>query len=231
MPKQSILVVDDEEDIRELLSYNLQREGFDVQTAVDGETAVELVNKEPPDLVVLDLMLPGIDGYDVCYKLKSNPDLNHVPIIMLTAKGEESDEVIGFGIGADDYVTKPFSPKVLVARINAVLRRRAEPEEPEPDEEPVIARGGLSINPNRHEVLLEGKEIRLTPIEFKVLYFLSKTPGRVYTRKRIIDKAQGEDVYITERTVDVHVVALRRKLGDQAHLIETVRGVGYKFKG
>ena len=231
MPKHTVFVVDDEVDIRELLAYNLKRENFEVVTAEDGETALEMIGEKPPDLIVLDLMLPGIDGYHVCYELKNNPDTKSIPIIMLTAKGEESDEVIGFGIGADDYISKPFSPKVLVARINAVLRRRGIAAPEEEDEQPVITANELIINPNRHEVTLSGEEIRLTPIEFKVLHFLASSPGRVFTRKRIIDEAQGEDVFITERTVDVHVVALRRKLGDHAHLIETVRGVGYKFKG
>lgn len=229
MAKTHILIIEDEEPIRELLSFNLEREGYEVAMAADGETGLEMAQTRTPDLLILDLMLPGMDGYQVCYRLKSDDLLKTVPIIMLTAKGEETDEIIGLGVGADDYVTKPFSPKLLLARIKAVLRRRQEPTG-DVDVDQVVKRGVISINPDRHEVLVEGDDIGLTPIEFKILHFLAKHPGRVYSRQRIIDEAQGEDVIITERTVDVHIVSLRRKLASQSQVIETVRGVGYKFK-
>ncbi len=230
MAKTRVLVVEDEESIRELLKFNLENDGYDVELAGDGELGLRLAQAHPPDLIILDLMLPGIDGYQVCYKLRSDDRLKRVPVVMLTAKSEETDEVIGLGVGADDYVTKPFSPRVLLARLKAVLRRRAESEPASTEDQPVLTRGSITINPNRHEVLVHGQEACLTPIEFKILRFLASNPGRVYTRQRIIDEAQGEDVLITERTVDVHIVSLRRKLGDHAVVIETVRGVGYRFK-
>jgi len=229
MSNPRILVVEDEVAIRELLTFNLERDGYEVLTAGDGESGLALAQQQPPDLVILDLMLPGIDGYQVCYRMKSDDQLKHIPVVMLTAKSEETDVVIGLGIGADDYVTKPFSPRVLLARVKAVLRRKEEAP-PADSAEPAVELGELAISPARHEVRCAGQPVPLTPIEFKILYFLARHSGRVYSRQQIIDEAQGEDVTITERTVDVHIVSLRRKLGAQAALIETVRGVGYRFK-
>ncbi len=230
MAKTQILIIEDEAPIRELLRYNLEKEGYEVTEAADGESGLNIAQELPPDLVVLDLMLPGMDGYQVCYRIKSGEKLKHTPVIMLTAKSEEADEVIGLGVGADDYVTKPFSPRILLARIKAVLRRRQEEPESDSDELPVLEIDDITINPNRHEVHVGEREIGLTPIEFKIIHFLASHPGRVYSRQRIIDEAQGEDVIITERTVDVHIVSLRRKLAGRAEVIETVRGVGYKYK-
>lgn len=229
MAKQAILVVEDDDDIRDLVAYNLDKAGFEVLQAADGETGLALARQHRPSLIVLDLMLPGMDGHQVCYRLKMDEDLKAVPVVMLTAKSEEADVVIGLGIGADDYIVKPFSPRILVARVSAVLRRQGEAVV-HGEERPIVVKDWLTINPNRHEVLVEDQAVKLTPIEFKILHFLASNPGYVFSRARIIDEAQGEDVTITERTVDVHVVSLRKKLGQYAAYIETVRGVGYKFK-
>ncbi len=229
MAKQRILVVDDEDDIRELVSYTLKRENYDVLSAADGETALDKARTRRPDLIVLDLMLPGMDGLEVCRRIRQDDETKNIPVVMLTAKTEESDEVIGLGVGADDYITKPFSPRVLLARVNTALRRRGIDDEA--GIQPTLKRGDLTINPGRHEVLWRENEVHLTPIEFKILYCLARRPGRVFTRNQIIDEAQGEDVYITERTVDVHIAAIRKKLGSDAGVVETVRGIGYKFRG
>ena len=229
MARQRILVVDDEEDIRELVSYALRRESYEVLTAPDGETALARAKERRPDLIILDLMLPGIDGIEVCRRLREDQATKGIPVIMLTAKVEESDVVIGLGVGADDYVTKPFSPRILLARVRTVLRRSGPGEER--GDRSAVCRGKLTITPSRHEVLLGGQEIKLTPLEFNILYCLARRPGRVFTRNQIIDVAQGEGVIVTERTIDVHIVALRKKMGDAAGLVETVRGIGYKFRG
>lgn len=224
-----ILVVDDEPDILEMIRYHLEKNGYDVRTAGDGESALKLCQQEPPDLMILDIMLPGIDGHHVCYRLKSNDALRHVPVIMLTAKSEETDEVVGLKIGADDYITKPFSPRILLARVEAILRREAASERAASDD--VIRRDLLEIYPKRHEVLVDKKPVRLTPAEFNILVYLAGRPGLVFSRQQIIETARGQDVIITERTVDVHIATLRKKLGRSAALIETVHGIGYKFRG
>ncbi len=228
MGKSNILVVDDEKDILELLEYNLAREGYAVQCAATGEEALDAARMGHPDLVVLDLMLPGIDGLEVCRQLKEAVDTRNIPVVMLTAKGEEADVVAGLELGADDYITKPFSPRVLVARVKAVLRRRAVRT---PDDRETLRAGDLTIDPGRHEVLAKGKPVQLTYTEFRILHFLARRPGWVFTRYQIVNGAQGEDVAVTDRSVDVHIVSLRRKLGPCGELIETVRGVGYRFKG
>jgi len=227
MQKERILVVDDEEDILELVHYNLSRTGYDVSTVTTGELALRSVRASPPDLVVLDLMLPGVDGVEVCRLLKRDPATREVPVLMLTARGEEADVVRGLEIGADDYVTKPFSTKVLLARVKALLRRHHEVL---PDENDRVERGALVIDPRRHEVLVDEARVTLTATEFRILHLLARRPGWVFTRQQIIDAVQGDDVAVTPRSVDVHVVALRRKLGSVAESIETVRGVGYRFK-
>ena len=227
MAKAKILIVEDEEDIQELLRYNLSREGYTLVLASSGEKGLAAALGQQPDLVLLDLMLPGMDGLEVCRTLKGNPKTMHVPIIMLTAKGEESDIVTGLELGAEDYVSKPFSPKVLVARIRAVLRRR---ERELPDTRLPLHRGDLRIDPGRHEVTVEGQRVELTATEFQVLYFLARRPGWVFTRQQIVDEVKGEDYAVTERSVDVQMVGLRKKLGGAADLVETVRGVGYRFK-
>ncbi|NIP41602.1 MAG: response regulator transcription factor [candidate division Zixibacteria bacterium] len=227
MPKEHIHVVEDEEDILELIKYNLSREGYHVTTSASGEDAIETVASDPPDLILLDLMLPGADGFEVCRRIHNNPASQSIPIVMLTAKGEEADIVTGLELGADDYITKPFSPKVLVARIRAVLRRaQAEPI----DEDASIKIYGITIHPGRHEVRIDGKQIDLTSSEFRLLYLLASRPGWVFTRYQIVDALHGEDYPVTDRSVDVQIVGLRKKLGKAARYIETVRGVGYRFK-
>ncbi len=227
MPNQKILVIDDEEDILELVKYNLSKEGFLVTCATNGEQALKLAAELLPDLIILDLMLPGIDGLDVCRRLKHEEKTRKLPVIMLTAKGEEADVVTGLELGADDYVVKPFSPRVLLARIKAALRRTGTDESPDQD---AIRRGEITINPSRHEVLVQGEPMELTATEFRILHFLAKRPGWVFTREQIINAIRGHDYPVTERSVDVQVVGLRRKLGRAGNCIETVRGVGYRFR-
>jgi two-component system alkaline phosphatase synthesis response regulator PhoP len=227
MPKEKILVVDDEEDILELLRFNLSREGCQVFCASSGEEALRLVRSEIPDLVVLDLMLPGIDGLEVTRRLKSDPNTKHLPIVMLTAKGEEADIVTGLELGADDYVTKPFSPRILVARVRAVLRRKVKES---PEGTSVIRIHDLIIDPRRHEVLVNGEPVVLTFTEFGILNYMARRPGWVFTRFQIVDAVKGEDYPVTDRSVDVQIVGLRKKLGSAGKYVETVRGVGYRFK-
>jgi two-component system, OmpR family, alkaline phosphatase synthesis response regulator PhoP len=227
MAHETILVVEDEQDIQELVRYNLTKEGYRVQIVGSGEEALRAVRCESPGLVLLDLMLPGVDGLEVVRQLKSDPATRALPIIILTAKGEEADVVSGLEIGADDYVPKPFSPRVLIARIRAVLRRAVQ--EPVDDDGPVSV-GDLAIHPGRHEVLLGGEPIQLTPTEFRLLYILASRPGWVFTRYQIADAIHEGDGPVTDRSIDVQVVGLRRKLGAAAARIETVRGVGYRFR-
>ncbi len=227
MAKEQILVVDDEEDILELITYNLMKEGYQVITAASGETAISKALKERPDLILLDLMLPGVDGLDVYRELKKKHDTSQIPIIMVTAKTEDIDIITGLELGSDDYVTKPFSPKVLLARIKAVLRRKKYEEV----EDTLILRiHELTINPARHEVLVKDEPKSLTASEFKILYFLARRPGWVFTRDQIISSIRGDDYPVTDRSVDVQIVGLRKKLGESGAYIQTVRGVGYRFK-
>lgn len=222
-----ILVVEDEEDILELISYNLAKENFAVHGVRSGEEAIEYVLSHVPDLVLLDLMLPGMDGFQVCRRLKNYVTSQHVPVVIVTAKGEEADIVTGLELGADDYITKPFSPKILVARVNAVLRRH---EEPAGGSDGVILRHGqLIIDPGRHQVLVNNRPVNLTSTEFRILYFLASRPGWVFTRGQIVKSVHETDFAITERAIDVQVVGLRKKLGREQQFIETVRGVGYRF--
>jgi two-component system alkaline phosphatase synthesis response regulator PhoP len=227
MAKEHILVVEDEEDILELLRYNLAKEGFRVTGALSGEEAVRAARSTPPDLIVLDLMLPGMDGLTVCRELKMDAKTRDVPIVMLTAKGEEVDIVAGLELGADDYVTKPFSPRVLLARIRAVLRRRRVEAAPVSDS---LVLHDLAIHPGRHEVLVQGRPMDLTATEFRLLHFLARRPGWVFTRAQIVQGVQGEDYSVSDRAVDVQIVGLRKKLGPAGKYIETVRGVGYRLK-
>ena len=228
MGGEYILAVEDEEDIRELLDFNLTRHGFDVAAVESGEEALESIAKNRPDLVLLDLMLPGMDGFEICKKLKGSDATRDIPVIMLTACGEEADIVTGLELGADDYMTKPFSPRVLIARIKATLRRR--PRNKKANTEDVLQIGDITIHCGRHEVTIQNKKIDLTFSEFKVLHFLAQRPGWVFTRYQIVDAVHGEDYPVTERAVDVQIVGLRKKLGETGKLIETVRGVGYRFK-
>jgi two-component system phosphate regulon response regulator PhoB len=226
MPKENILIVDDEEDVLELISYNLQKEGYKVETATDGEMALVKTHAKQPNLIILDLMLPGIDGLEVCKKLKSDTRTESIPIIMLTAKGEEADIVTGLELGADDYVTKPFSPKVLLARIKRVLQRLIVKNL----NGSAVSIKDLTINPARREVRIKNKPVSLTFTEFNILYTLARRPGMVFTRYQIIDSVHNESYLVTDRAVDVQIVALRRKLGAMNDYIETVRGVGYRFR-
>ena len=227
MAKNTILVVEDEDAIRELIRYNLAKEGFDVVEAATGEEALTKAHEQLPTLVLLDLMLPELDGLEVCRRLKRDYLAQHVPIVMLTAKGEESDVVAGLEVGADDYITKPFSPRVLTARVRAVLRRGSRTQVNESD---VIRAHNLSIHLGRHEVLVDGESVPMTNTEFRVLVYLARRPGWVFTRYQIVDAVHGEDYPVTDRSVDVQIVGLRKKLGSAGPCIETVRGVGYRFK-
>lgn len=231
MAKERVLVVDDERDILELVKYNLGKDGFSVTCVQTGEDALREARTKPPGIIVLDLMLPGLDGLEVCRILKNDAKTQHIPILILSAKGEESDVVAGLELGAADYVTKPFSPRVLLARVRAVLRREREGAVVSTP----IELGGIAIHPGRFEVLVEGRPVDLTASEFRILHFLARKPGWVFTRQQIVDAAQGEDSYlsdrfVTDRSVDVHMVSLRRKLGSAGDMVETVRGVGYRLK-
>ena len=227
MSKEKILVVDDEEDILELVRYNLFKNGYQVTCVSSGELAMQKLKEETPQIILLDIMLPGMDGLDVCRSLRSNPATVNIPIIMITAKGEDADIVTGLELGADDYLTKPFSPRVLLARIRAILRRNKQDEL---DESSVLKTHDIVVNPARHEVLVKGEQLMLTATEFGILHFLARRPGWVFSREQIISAVKGDDYPVTERSVDVQVVGLRKKLGDSGDLIETVRGVGYRFK-
>lgn len=224
----TILVVDDEDDLLELVRYNLARSGYQVTSVTSGEEALAHARRQSPDLMVLDLMLPGVDGLEVCRRLKADAKTREIPIIMLTAKSEESDVVCGLERGADDYITKPFSPRVLAARVKALLRRQETQRVAE--RETTIDAQEISIHPGRHEVTLAGEPLELTYTEFALLAFLAKRPGWAYTRTQIVDAVKGEDYPVTERSVDVQVAGLRKKLGRFGFYIETVRGVGYRFR-
>lgn len=228
MNKEKILVVDDEEDIQELVKFNLHREGYAVLCAASGEDGLAITRDKKPDLIILDLMLPGVDGLDVCRILKNDPETKRTPIVMLTAKGEEADIVTGLELGADDYITKPFSPRILSARVKGVLRRqKVTPIE----QSATLTIEDLTINPGRHEVFVKRDKVELTNTEFKILHLFARQPGLVFTRSQIVDRVHGEDYPVTDRSVDVQIVGLRKKLKSQGESIETVRGVGYRFRG
>ena len=227
MSRKHILVVEDEADILDLLRYNLALEGYDVSGVMSGDKALDEAIARHPALILLDVMLPGMSGLEVCRLLRTRPETAGIPIIMLTARGEESDVVVGLELGADDYITKPFSIKVLVARIHTVLRRKNKPS---PGADEVLKVHDIVITPGRHEVLCGKTAIDLTASEFRLLHFLARRPGWVFTREQIVDGVKGEDYAVTDRAVDVQIVSLRRKLGKRGDYIETVRGVGYRFK-
>ena len=231
--KKFVLIVEDDEDIRELVSYHLLKEGYQVAGVASGEEALSVAENQTPDLILLDVMLPGMDGLTVCRRLRSSPQTADVAVMMLTAKSEEADIIRGLNLGATDYVTKPFSPRVLLARIRAVLRRKpavetVEEEDVEGDE--VIEMHGMVIHPGRHEVRIKGNLVTLSSTEFRVLYLLASRPGWVFSRQQILDGVHGDNYAITDRAVDVQIVGLRKKLGESGKYIETVRGVGYRFK-
>jgi two-component system, OmpR family, phosphate regulon response regulator PhoB len=225
MSKSKILIVDDETSLVDVLTYNLDREGYEVAVAKEGREGLRKAQMLMPDLVVLDLMLPGMSGLDVCRELKASPRTSALPILMLTAKSEESDQIVGFAVGADDYVTKPFSVKVLLQRIKVLLRRGVNPE---PTGE-ILEAAGIRIDKHGHSVSVNGQSISLTPTEFRLLATLMKQPGRAFTRHDLMEAAVG-DTIVLERTIDVHIKSLRRKLEPVGNAIETVRGVGYRFK-
>ena len=227
MAEEKILVIEDDNDIRELIRYNLVRDGYQVSESSDGEDGLSKASSAPFDLILLDLMLPGINGIEICKKLKSNSRTAGIPIIMITAKGEETDIVIGLEFGADDYVTKPFCPKVLLARIKAILRRKEISATTETGMS--VKFDNLEIHPGKREVLVDGKQIDLTFTEFQIIHFLASKPGWVFTRYQIVDAVKGEDYPVTDRSVDVQIVGLRKKLGYYGIYIETIRGVGYRF--
>lgn len=225
--KERILVIEDEPDILEMIRYNLDREGFRVSTAGNGEDGYELAHTNAPDLVLLDLMIPGLDGLEVCRRMKSDPVTRAIPIVMVTAKGEESDIVLGLGLGADDYVPKPFSPKELVARVKAVLRR--SPLREESANKDRLTFGDVAIDAAKHRVLVDGVDMPVTATEFRLLHFLASHPGRIFTRDHLLSRIIEDAAVVGERNIDVHVRSIRGKLGAHRELIETVRGVGYRF--
>jgi len=227
MAKRTIMVVEDEEDILDLIRHHLTKEGYAVATATDGLAAVRAVFRKPPDLVLLDLMLPGLDGLEVCRKLKSDPKTAGIPILMVTAKDEESDVVAGLELGADDYIVKPFRMKELVARVRAALRRQRPAEM---DFGKTVRARDIEIIPGRHEVRVAGEPVDMTFSELRILQVLASRPGWVLTRDQIVDAVRGADYAVTDRAVDVQIVGIRRKLGERADYIETVRGVGYRFR-
>lgn len=226
MSQQTILIIEDERSLVEVLTYNLEMEGFRVLSATDGHEGLLRAQSALPDLVILDLMLPGMDGMQVCRQLRSDPRTDQIRILMLTAKSEEIDEIIGFNMGADDYVAKPFKLKPLIHRIKALLRRpTVTPEHGE-----IVVCEGVEVDRVNHVARLDGKEMQLTPTEFRLLWTLARRPGRPYNRSELMDSSRGEDANALERTIDVHIRSLRQKMGDKADLVETVRGIGYRFR-
>ncbi len=226
MPKERVLVIEDDRALADVLMYNLRQAGYDVIVARDGQDGLQQAQLKTPQLVVLDLMLPIMDGLEVCKRLRADPAMTDLLILMLTAKSEETDEIVGFSMGADDYVTKPFSPKVLLERIKALLRRRVTDEAVRD----VVASQGIEVDRRRHRVQAGGQVLELTPAEFGLLDALVRQPGRAFSRAELIDAALGNDALVLERTIDVHIRSLRQKLGTHADLVETVRGVGYRFR-
>lgn len=227
-----VLVVEDERDLQELLKYSLERENYRVRCTSSGKQAIQLVIDKQPAIVLLDLMLPDVDGLEVCRSIRSNEETSAVAILMLTAKGGEVDVVAGLEVGADDYMTKPFSPRELIARVRAVLRRvRSRDEHSRPNSHRAVQIGDIAIDPSRHEVFVKDDLIDLTTTEFKLLYLLISRPGRVFTRQQIIKEVHGTHTTVTSRTVDVQILNLRRKLGILGSKLSTVRGIGYKFVG
>ena len=225
MPKHQILVIDDEKDIVKLLQYNLEKEGYQVLSSLSGEEGFETARAKKPDLILLDLMLPGVDGLEVCRLLKSDRQTRSIPVIMLTAKGTEIDQVVGLELGASDYISKPFSVKVLLARVKNIFRSGTA----EKNEAAVLKAGGITLDRERHSVTVLGKPAVLTKLEFNILAFLMENRGRVFSREKILDGAWHGESFVVDRSVDVHVKSIRRKLGKCRECIETVRGTGYRF--
>ena len=226
MAKQTILIIEDEPSLVDVLTYNLTKEGFEVIVATDGQEGLRLAHTALPDLVILDLMLPVVDGLQVCRQLRSDPKTQEIRILMLTAKSEEVDEIVGFSIGDDDYVSKPFKLKPLIHRVKALLRRSVA-EERSGD---IVTTHGIEIDRLNHVAKVDGRELQLTPTEFQLLWTLARQPGRAFTRNELMDRCRGEDAPSFERTIDVHIRSLRQKLGNRSRVVETVRGVGYRFR-
>lgn len=224
MPKPAVLLIEDDHSLAEIVAYNLQRDGYEVLLATDGVEGLRQAKLKLPGVIILDLMLPLLDGLEVCRRLRADPKTANIRVLMLTAKTEETDQLIGFSLGADDYVTKPFSVKVLMERVKSLCRRQSQLPG-----EALIENQGIRIDPIRHSVSVDGAPVKLTRSEFRLLESLIQQPGRVFSRFELIDAALGDDTLVLERTIDVHVRSLRKKLGNSAHLIETVRGVGYNF--
>jgi phosphate regulon transcriptional regulator PhoB len=228
MPTKKILIVEDELDLVKLLKYNLEREGFKVSTATDGSVAMAEMRRDEPDVVILDLMLPGMDGLEVCRQLRRNEKFNRIAVLILTARGDEADRVVGLELGADDYVTKPFSMRELVARVRALLRRHETPEE----QRSTLQRGSILINPAAHSVQVEGREVALSALEFRLLHYLASHAGMVFSRDQLLDRVWGNDRTVTPRSVDVYVRRVREKIElepDHPAYLQTVHGVGYRF--
>jgi two-component system alkaline phosphatase synthesis response regulator PhoP len=226
MTRQLILIIEDDEDIRELLVYNLEKNGYEVEAAESGETGLASAGAHKPDLILLDLMLPGMDGLSVCRQLKAGKATHEIPIIIISAKGEEADIITGLELGADDYLAKPFSPNILISRVRAVLRRIGQNL---PDETSVLNVHDLVIDPKKFKATLAGQTLDLTASEFRILFYLASHQGWVFTRYQIMDAIRGEGYVVTERAIDVQIAGLRKKLGEFSGYIETVRGVGYRF--
>ena len=227
MPKEKILVVEDDRDILELITYNLVKNGYLVTGITSGEEALRTIPQVKPDLVVLDLMLPGLNGLEICEFIKNNPKTSETLVLILTAKGEEADIVKGLELGSDDYMAKPFSPRVLLARVKALLRRGGVKDS---TKDVVLTRKNLDIHPGKREVKIDNSPVHLTNMEFKILHFLALNQGWAYSRSQIVSAVRGEDFAVTDRSVDTIIVGLRRKMGGYNHYVETVRGVGYRFK-
>jgi DNA-binding response OmpR family regulator len=227
MAKPLIIVVEDEPDIREIMLYNLRREGYEAEGFESGSEGLEAIRAKQPNLVILDLMLPGMDGLTVCQQVRAEAAIKATPIIIVSAKEEESDVVIGLGLGADDYVPKPFSPRELLARVKAVLRRSQQADQGDQHERVVI--GDLIIDLEKHNATIDGQLVKLTATEFKLLYQLASHPGRAYTREQLLNRVVGDGVVVVDRNIDVHIRAVRKKIGNYADHIQTVRGVGYRF--
>jgi len=230
MDKALILVIEDERDIQELISYNLEREGYTVMKADTAERGLEMIKAARPDIVLLDMMLPGIDGFEALKRIRSDPDTAGIAVFMVTAKSEDSDIVAGFELGADDYICKPFSPRVLVARIRARLRELRKEAGVREGPKKQLSSRGITLDPDRHEVSVNGEPVGLSVTEFDLLEFFMSNPGHVFSRQRLIDAVRGQGYQVTDRAVDVQILGLRKKLGDSGEVIETVRGVGYRFR-
>ena len=225
MPKAKVLIIEDDRALTDVLQYNLNNAGYETITSTDGQDALNQARLKLPDLVVLDLMIPVLDGLEVCKRLRANAETRDTSILTLTAKGEETDQVVGFSVGADDYVVKPFSVKILMERIKSLLRRRSQSGSGD-----VTKLGGITVDRVRHQVTVNGGDVELTPSEFRLLNTLILQPGRAFDRSELIEAALGGDAIVSERTIDVHIRSLRKKIGDENNFIQTVRGIGYRFR-